>query len=246
MTLFIRNYFDYFNYFKYYVITYVDYLTWCGESRDRIIRITDKKIHYNNKNIITVILFKSQKYINVKTCRGRYPVLGHPLPWAISFFITWEENKYFSPYAYCFIFKSDLLNSNFVENNSYFILFFLERYFFDEHSNFWMFGFIETNRLNVDSFTNENWNKCKCHRSKVSQRKKNIIVNKILWIISYKNFKARALGHLENVNKFCDNLEQAMAQLGKNYSPSNIYNLIVKRSFFQNKKVQIIQRLILC
>ena len=48
--------------------------------------------------------------------------------------------------------------------------------------------------------------------------------------MSYKNVKARALGHLENVNTFCDNLEQAMAQLGKNYSPSNIYNLIVKRS----------------
>ena len=27
--------------------------------------------------------------------------------------------------------------------------------------------------------------------------------------------KARALGHLENVNTFCDNLEQAMAQLGE-------------------------------
>ena len=51
-------------------------------------------------------------------------------------------------------------------------------------------------------------------------------------MISYKNVKARALGHLENVNTFCDNLEQAMAQLGKNYLPSNIYNLIVKRSFF--------------
>ena len=62
-------------------------------------------------------------------------------------------------------------------------------------------------------------------------------------IISYK--MARALGHLENVNTFCDNLEQAMAQLGKNYSPSNINNLIVKRSLFfcENKKVQIIERL---
>ena len=49
---------------------------------------------------------------------------------------------------------------------------------------------------------------------------------------------------LEYVNTFFDNLEQAMAQLGKNYSPSNIYNLILKRSLFfcQNKKVQIIQR----
>ena len=64
-------------------------------------------------------------------------------------------------------------------------------------------------------------------------------------MISYKNVKARTLGHLENVITFCDNLEQATAQLGKNYSPSNIYNLIVKRSLFfcQNKKVQIIQRL---
>ena len=24
--------------------------------------------------------------------------------------------------------------------------------------NSWMFGFIETKRLNIDSFTNENWN----------------------------------------------------------------------------------------
>ena len=89
--------------------------------------------------------------------------------------------------------------------------------------NFWMFTFIETKRLSIDSFTNEN-------RSKVSRRKKKFVVNKVLWIISYNNVKARALGHLENVNTFCDNLKQAMAQLGKNYSPSNIYNVIVKRS----------------
>ena len=31
--------------------------------------------------------------------------------------------------------------------------------------NFWMFGFIETKTLNIDSFTNENWYKFKCHRS---------------------------------------------------------------------------------
>ena len=65
-------------------------------------------------------------------------------------------------------------------------------------------------------------------------------------MISYKNDKVHALGHLENVNSFYDNLEQAIAQRGKNYSPSNIYNLIVKRSLFfikmyQNIKVQIIQ-----
>ena len=37
--------------------------------------------------------------------------------------------------------------------------------------NFWMFGFIETKRLNIDSFTNENRNKFKCNRSKVFRRK---------------------------------------------------------------------------
>ena len=57
-------------------------------------------------------------------CRGRHPALGHPLPWAI-WFIFWEENKYFSSYAYCFIFKSDLLNPNFVEKKIIFYTFFL-------------------------------------------------------------------------------------------------------------------------
>ena len=32
--------------------------------------------------------------------------------------------------------KGDLLNPNFIEKNSYFILFFLESYFFDEQSKF--------------------------------------------------------------------------------------------------------------
>ena len=57
-------------------------------------------------------------------------------------------------------------------------------------------------------------------------------------MISYKNFNARALGHSENVNTFYDNLKQAMAQLGKNYSPWNIYNLIVKRSLFFFVKIK--------
>ena len=51
-------------------------------------------------------------------------------------------------------------------------------------------------------------------------------------MISDKNVKTCALGHLENVDTLYDNLEQAMAQHGKNYSPSNIYSLIIKRSLF--------------
>ena len=63
-------------------------------------------------------------------CRRKYPALGHLV------FFKWQENKYFSPYAYCFIFKSDLLNPDFVKKKSYFILFFLQSYFFDEQSTF--------------------------------------------------------------------------------------------------------------
>ena len=43
------------------------------------------------------------------------------LPWVTSSalgharFFKWEENQYFSPYAYRFIYKSDLLNPNFVK-----------------------------------------------------------------------------------------------------------------------------------
>ena len=37
--------------------------------------------------------------------------------------------------------------------------------------NFLIFGFIETKSLNIDSFTNENWNKFKCHWSVVSRKK---------------------------------------------------------------------------
>ena len=181
--------------------------------------------------------------------RRKYSALHHPLPWATrclgpSIFFSNEKKKYFSPYAYYFIFKSNLLNLNFVEKNSYFILFFWKVIFSMRKVHFRIFGFIETKRLNIDSFTNENW---KISLSVIGVKfsggkKKKLVVNKELWIISYNNAKARALGHLENVNMFCDNLQQAMAQLGKNYSVSNIYNLIVKSSpfFCQNKKVQII------
>ena len=71
-------------------------------------------------------------------CDEKSQIVGKDtLPWAMPFFFfKFEENKYFSSYAYCFIFKSDRLNPNFVEKNSYLILFFLESYFFDEQSKF--------------------------------------------------------------------------------------------------------------
>ena len=50
--------------------------------------------------------------------KGRYTALGHFI------FFKSEENKYFSPYVYCIIYKSDLLNSNFVDKKNFFILFF--------------------------------------------------------------------------------------------------------------------------
>ena len=112
---------------------------------------------------ISRLLYKRGKQAIFIVCRERYPALGHLV------FFKWEGNKYFSLYAYCFIFKSKLLNPNFVEKKSYFILFFLESYFFDEQSKFLDVRFHWNKKVN--SFTNENWNKLKCHRSKVSRRK---------------------------------------------------------------------------
>ena len=96
-----------------------------------------------------------------------------------------------------------------------------------------MFGFIETKRLKTIHLRTKIEISLSVIRVKFPEEmKKKFVVNKVIYIISHKNVKAQALGHLENVNTFCDNLEQAMAQLGKNYSPSNIYNLIVKRILF--------------
>ena len=44
--------------------------------------------------------------------------MGH-----LVFFFKLEENKYFLPHAYYFIFKSDLLNPNFVEKKSFYTFF---------------------------------------------------------------------------------------------------------------------------
>ena len=130
-----------------------------------------------------------------------------------------------------------------LKKKSYFLLFFLESYFFYKQSKF----------LDVLFYWNKLWINLRMKieislsiiEVKFTGEKKKFVFNKVLLIISYKNFKARASGLLENVNTFCDNLKQAMTQIGKNYPPSNIYNLIVKRSSFicQNKKVQMIQRL---
>ena len=101
--------------------------------------------------------------------------------------LKWEENKYFLPYAYCFIFKSNLLNPNLIEKNSYSILFFSEGTFSMSKVNFWMFGFIETKRLNIDSFTNENFNKFVIGVKFPGEKKKKFVVYKVLQIISDKN-----------------------------------------------------------
>ena len=53
--------------------------------------------------------------------RGRYPALGHLPPWAILFFL--DEKKI--NICRLIIYKSDLLNLNFVEFFIYIIPFFL-------------------------------------------------------------------------------------------------------------------------
>ena len=51
------------------------------------------------------------------------------------------------------------LNPNFFEKNHNLYCFFWKVTFSMSKVNFGMFGFIETKRLKIDSFTNENWNK---------------------------------------------------------------------------------------
>ena len=89
-------------------------------------------------------------------CLGSLSALGHLI---FFFFFKSEENKYFSPYAYCFIYKSDLLNPNFVEKKIILYCFSYKISFSMKKVNFWLFSFIEIKSLNIDSFTNENKNK---------------------------------------------------------------------------------------
>ena len=105
---------------------------------------------------------------------GRYPALGRR-------FLNQEKINIFRLMHNCFIFKTDLLNPNFIKKKIHILYCFSWKVTFSMSKvNFWIFGFIETKRLNIDLFTNENWNKFKCHRSKVSRRKKKFVVNKVL------------------------------------------------------------------
>lgn len=103
------------------------------------------------------------------------------MPWSISFLLKREENKYFLPHAYCFIYKSALLNPNVAEKKNYFIPFFQKVTFSMSKVNFWSFSFIEIKRLNLDWFTNKNSDKFKDLLVKVSPKKK----ENILLLIRY-------------------------------------------------------------
>ena len=48
------------------------------------------------------------------------------------------------------------IESKFCLQTNYFLLFFLQNYFFDEQSKFLILQFIKTKSLNIDLFMNEN------------------------------------------------------------------------------------------
>ena len=58
----------------------------------------------------------SQKFDAIRILEGEGTLLGSPLTFG-HFVLVFksEENKYFLPHAYCFIYYSDLSNPNFVE-----------------------------------------------------------------------------------------------------------------------------------
>ena len=123
-------------------------------------------------------------FIKYLTKEGKYLTklqLGEgTLPWATPclgpsrFFFKWEENKYFSPYEYRFIFKWPI-KSKFCWN-SYFVLFFLKSYFFDKESKF----------LDVRFY----WNKKVKHRFIYERRLK------LVWMSSEQSFLEKRIKSL--------------------------------------------------
>ena len=97
--------------------------------------------------------------------------MGHLLPWSISFLLN-KKKKIFSPYAYCFIYKNNRLNSNFVEKKIISYCFPYKVTFSMSKVNIRFFSFIETKSLNIDLFTNESQYKFKFHGGEVSPEKR--------------------------------------------------------------------------
>ena len=88
--------------------------------------------------------------------RGRYPALGHPLPWAISFFLNEKKIKNFRLMHIALFLKVTYEIQIWLKKIHILDCFSWKVTFSISKVNFWMFGFIEAKRLNIDSFTNEN------------------------------------------------------------------------------------------
>ena len=88
--------------------------------------------------------------------RGRYPALGHPLPWAISFFLNEKKIKIFRLMHIALFLKVTYEIQIWLKKIHILDCFSWKVTFSISKVNFWMFGFIEAKRLNIDSFTNEN------------------------------------------------------------------------------------------
>ena len=95
--------------------------------------------------------------ISNKRSGGRYPALGHPLPWAISFFFANEKKINIFRFIHIALFlKVTHLIQILLKKIHISYCFSYEVTFSMDKVNFWVFGFIETKRLNIDLFTTEN------------------------------------------------------------------------------------------
>ena len=74
------------------------------------------------------------------------------------------------------------IKSKFCWKKNYFILFFLQSYFFDEKSKFLILPFYWNKKFKHRFIYEWKWNKFKCHRGKVSleKREQKFVVNKVL------------------------------------------------------------------
>ena len=121
--------------------------------------------------IFTVINHILYFLIITNLCRGMYSALGQPLSCAISFFLNEKKINIFRLMHIALFLKVTYCIQILLKKIHILYCFSWKVTFSMSKVKFSMFGFIETKRFNIDSFTNENWNKFKCHRSKVSRRK---------------------------------------------------------------------------
>ena len=114
-------------------------------------------LRYCHKISIKLLAKSLSLYISWYNLVGEGTLFGHHLPWAISFFFLNEKKiNIFRLMHIALFLKVTYKIQIFWKKNHILCCFSWKVTFSMSKVNFWMFSFIKTRRLNIDSFTNEN------------------------------------------------------------------------------------------